>query len=263
VLPLDAKEAIVNAVIAHKIVATGGDLGQLLHGPDTPAINSIQQHTEGSSATMATNKRTTKKTSPAFNGSVIVIIDQEGDNDDELTTAILDLLDGYTGVNDLRVLLDVSEDDEEDDVEDDEEDDVEDDEEDDEEDEDDDEEDEDDEEAVIYDEEELADLDNSDLKELLEYWEIELEGRFSSKKAIAAILEAQDEEYGEDDEDDEEDDEEDDDEGDVEEIDEDALNEMGLAELKSLYSEVVGSDPKKGMRKATIIEAILDTAEED
>jgi energy-coupling factor transporter ATP-binding protein EcfA2 len=169
-----------------------------------------------------------------------------------------------------------------------------------------------------YTEEELGEMDNDGLKEVMSELDIELDGRFSSKKAIAAILEAQggdDEEEGEEEEegddedgvdfaalgeaaDDEDedaiaeltelageadldpddyatwaelaealsegDDNEEEDGEEVEEIDEDALNEMGLADLKSLYKEVTSKKiVPKGMKREAIIEAILESAEEE
>lgn len=65
-----------------------------------------------------------------------------------------------------------------------------------------------DDEARIYTEDELEELDKEDLKEILEERGLELEGRYSQKKAIAAILddqpEAEEEEGEEESEDDEE-----------------------------------------------------------
>jgi len=210
-------------------------------------------------------KRTNKKTLDA----TIQVVFNSDDVDDDVVEALEEALDELSESIDglvVRFLIDASDesdddDEDDDDLDDDDEDDDDLDDEDDEDDDEDEDEDEDlndDDEAPIYTEDELADLDNADLKELLEYWEVELEGRFSAKKAIAAILDAQ----GEADKDDE-DDEDDEDEDEYEEIDEDALNEMGLAELKALYEEVFEEAPAKGMRKAALIEAILESAEED
>lgn len=106
-----------------------------------------------------------------------------------------------------------------------------------------------------YTRDDLAEMDTDDLKAILDEWEIELEGRFSQKKAIDAILDAQ---GGEEEEEEAEEEEEE-----VEEIDEDALREMGVVELKKIYKEVTGKAASKGMKQDALVEAILEAAEEE
>lgn len=200
---------------------------------------------------MATTRKS-KTTKPTVDAVVNILFNDGGDGDDALLDAIASLEEEFDGLTVLAFVAAESDEDEEDDTE----------EEDEESEDDDDTEDEDDEEEEEpYTEDELADLSNDDLKELLEEYEVELDGRFSKPKAIKAILAAQDEYFGTDE--DEEGDEDEDTEDDEEEIDEDALNEMGLKELKDLYEELFEEKPKPRTGRAALIEAILASADEE
>jgi hypothetical protein len=202
---------------------------------------------------MATTRKS-KTTKPTVDAVVNILFNDGGDGDDALLDAIASLEEEFDGLTVLAFVAAESDEDEEDDTE----------EEDEESEDDDDTEDEDDddeEEEEPYTEDELADLSNDDLKELLEEYEVELDGRFSKPKAIKAILAAQDEYFGTDE--DEEGDEDEDTEDDEEEIDEDALNEMGLKELKDLYEELFEEKPKPRTGRAALIEAILASADEE
>lgn len=174
-------------------------------------------------------------------------------------------------------------------------------------------------EDATYTEEELAEMGSDELKSILEAWELEIEGRFSTKKAIAAILEEQGGDEDEEDEDEEEeeegedleamgaaaddddadaierltelaeeaeldvneyptwaelaeavageeeeegDEDEDEDEEGEEELDEEAMLAMSVAELSAVYKEVVGKAPPKGMKRDAKIEAIFEAAGE-
>jgi hypothetical protein len=206
---------------------------------------------------MATTRKS-KTTKPTVDAVVNILFNDGGDGDDALLDAIASLEEEFDGLTVLAFVAAESDEDEEDDTE--EEDEESEDDDADDADEDDDDTDEEEEEEP-YTEDELADLSNDDLKELLEEYEVELDGRFSKPKAIKAILAAQDEYFGTDE--DEEEDEDEDTEDDEEEIDEDALNEMGLKELKDLYEELFEEKPKPRTGRAALIEAILASADEE
>lgn len=80
------------------------------------------------------------------------------------------------------------------------------------------------EEDSTYSEEELDELSNTDLKEILSEWEVELDGKFTAKKAKAAILEAQEES-------------DDDEEGDDDEEESPDYSEWDIADLKKELKE--------------------------
>lgn len=246
---------------------------------------------------MATSRKSTKKSNPTVDATLVLVLNDENEADDELVEAVEALAEQFDGL--VVVPAAVLSDDEDGD---------------------DGDEDGDDDDAIDgddepWDEDALNELANDEIKTIAEELEIELTGRFSKAKAIAAILAAQ--ESDDDDEGDDEsggddslvslgeaaddgdddaaeelsalasdveldpndydtwvelasaiedatngdDDDDDDDEDGVEELDEDALNDMSPAELNKVYEEVVGEKPKRGMKKDAKIEAIFEAAE--
>jgi hypothetical protein len=227
----------------------------------TRTITSTTTNSNPSNKENATMAKRTSKSLPNLDADILILVGEEADDEAvvSLIEQVEEVLTAFDGHN-LRVVADLDLDDDSDEEDEDEEDEEGDEEDDDaedeeEEDEDDDEEESDEDEPEEWSEEELAEADNDTLKSLLDYWEVEVDGRFSSKKAIAAILEAQAEHFGE------EADEDEDDEEEVE-LDEDALNEMSLKELKEVYEQVVEEKPARGMKKDALIEGILEMADE-
>jgi len=102
----------------------------------------------------------------------------------------------------------------------------------------------------------------SELKELAEYWEVD-PAPTTKAKLVAAILEAQDDYFGDDDEDEPEDEPEDEsdepeDDEDIE-LDEDDLAKMSLKELRALAEEF--DIEWEGVKKAELVELIMENAE--